>query len=693
MRATYRVLALLLLCGPARADDGNAAAEAALKAAAAAVGPSVVRIETSGGLDMVGAPAAPGPTGPGGPPAVRKGIGPTTGLVVGADGYVISSAFNFANKPADVFVTVPGRPRLVAKVVATDTTRMLTLLKVDATGLPVPAAVPRDEIVVGRWAVALGRALGADASGPPSMSVGIVSSTGRIFGKVIQCDAKVSPVNYGGPLVAADGKVFGVLVPASPRGETETAGVEWYDSGIGFAVPLGDVFAAAERLKRGKDLRRGLLGVTAKVQEEQYNLPATIGAVSKDSAAEKAGIKAGDTVVAIDGRPVTNMSEVQHALGPKYDGDTVAVRVKRGDQEIAFAKVALTGAITSFAAPFLGILPLRDDPGPGVEVRHVYPASPAATAGLGVGDRVIKIGPAVVPPGLPPEAAAPAPVTGRDAFATLLTRLSAGTDITLEVKRKGGKVETLTVKLGTLPDELPAAAPLPSSAGRALERAGGKPPVKAAKMDEPEKGLVRRTSITLGRETWAYVPENYDRNVAHGVVVWLHRANGGGKDADDMVRIFQTFCENHHFILIGPKAKNAEGWVPSETEEVLQEVKALLADYTIDKSRVIVHGMGNGGQMAFYLGFAARDFVRAVAVTGAVLGTQPKEPVPGQPLQFFVVGGEQDPLVKEIAAAKPRLVEKKYPVVYRQLKEFGKEYLLETTLDELMRWMDSLDRL
>src|SRR5438874_13710491 len=80
-------------------DALNEATEQALRAAALKVAPSVVLIETTGGTEMVG----------GGQRQIRKGVGPTTGLVVAADGYVISSAFNFANKPAAVFVTLPGR--------------------------------------------------------------------------------------------------------------------------------------------------------------------------------------------------------------------------------------------------------------------------------------------------------------------------------------------------------------------------------------------------------------------------------------------------------------------------------------------------------------------------------------------------------------------------------------------------------
>ncbi|MGL6075752.1 MAG: PDZ domain-containing protein [Fimbriiglobus sp.] len=688
----------LLLPGLALAQDVNEANEKAMKAASEKVAPFIVKIETAGGREVIG---------PAGPAAVRKGTGPTTGLIVAADGFIISSAFNFADKPSDIFVTVPGKPRLVAKIVANDTTRMLTLLKVEAKDLPVPTAFPKKDLQIGQWSLALGRALDPDIGDAPSMSAGIISALGRIFGKTIQTDAKVSPVNYGGPLVAIDGRVMGVLVPASPRGETETTGVEWYDSGIGFAIPLEDVFAVLPKLKAGQDLKRGLMGITAKVQEDTYNLPAIIGAISKDSAAEKAGLKSGDQVIELAGLPIANFSQVQHALGPKYAGDVLVVKVLRDGKEMTFDKVTLTAAVTSFAAPYLGVLPLRDDPEPGVEIRYVYPKSPAEVGGLKAGDRIMK----TMPQGLPPGAEAP-PLAGRDSLAALVNAMPAGTELKFEVKRPGSdKALSLTVKLGTANDDLPTAIPVPSSAKRALEAPktpGPKLPKKEPakkeekKDDKPaeekkpeaiETGLLQRTNPAAGREYFVYVPENYDKNVAHGIIFWLHRAKPGAKEGEDLKAIFADFCEKHHFILVGPKSKNAEGWLPSETEEILQDLRTVIGTYTIDRSRVVAHGMGVGGQMAFYLGFNARDLIRGVATTGAALGTQPKEPVPGQPLAFFIVGGEQDPLIKTIAEAKPRLTEKKYPVIYRQLKDFGKEYLFDTTLEELKLWLDSLDKI
>src|SRR5579862_4766914 len=121
---------------PALAHDIGDLEEQAIKAAVARVAPSIVLIETSGGTEIISA----GPRGA----QVRKGVGPTTGLVVSADGYVISSTFNFANKPTAIFVTVPGhKERYVAKTVANDQTRMLTLLKIEANGLVVPTAATK----------------------------------------------------------------------------------------------------------------------------------------------------------------------------------------------------------------------------------------------------------------------------------------------------------------------------------------------------------------------------------------------------------------------------------------------------------------------------------------------------------------------------------------------------------------------
>ncbi len=710
-------LLILALAPLAFGQDLNEKNEQAMKQATAQVAASIVKIETSGGTEMAGGGGPPG-RGPAGP-GVRKGSGPTTGVVVAADGYIITSSFNFANKPTTIFVTVPNHPeRLLAETVANDTTRMLTLIKLkkpegkEIPKLAVPPAYPKAEIAIGQWSLALGRTLMPDVgTAPPSVSAGIVSAVGRINGKCLQTDAKVSPVNYGGPLVAIDGRVLGILVPASTRGEGDVAGVEWYDSGIGFAIPFDDVMAAVPKLRAGKDLRRGLLGITPQ-STEAYHSAVVIGTISPDSAAAKAGLKVGDKIVSIDKQPVPHMTELQKLLGPKYEGDVVDLKILRDGNEMDVPGVKLTGVVAGFASGFLGILPLRDDPDPGVQVRFVYPKSPADAAGIKAGDRIMKVS------RQQPGARMPTPaidlVGGRVQLAQLVAATPPDGEIEFEVKRKeGGKTDKIKMKMGIVPDEdLPEALPLPSSAERALDKPKGAKEAPKAKKEEPKKeepkkedekkddekkepevGLLKRKNAVLGREYWVYVPLNYKPSVSHGVIVWLHPTGQGGKDADEMVKIWRPFLEDYHYIMVGPKSQGNDGWVASETEGIVQDVKEVIGQHTVDRSRVIAHGMGVGGQMAFYLGFNARDLIRGVATTGASLGTQPKDNLPNQPLAFFIVGGEKDPALKAIAESKPALKDKKFPVIFRQLKDFGKEYMLQPTLIELCVWIDSIDKI
>jgi S1-C subfamily serine protease len=673
---------------PARADDTfDDLQEQAIKAAVQQVAGSVVQIETSGGTEVVTA----GPAG-----LIRRGIGPTTGLIVGGDGYIISSAFNFANKPSAIRVAVPGhKERYVANVVATDQTRMLTLLKIDAgptTKLPVPIAVPRNEIKIGYTSIAVGRTLAAfDA--PPSVSVGIISALDRIWGKAMQTDAKVSPTNYGGPLVDLQGRVYGVLVPASPRAEGETAGFEWYDSGIGFAVPLEDINRVLPRMMAGtkKDpvvLRRGFLGITME-GGDMYSVGATVATITPGSTAEKIGLKIKDTIIEVDGKPVANQSLLQQRLGNRYEGDTVSLKVRRGKDIVSIDKVVLGGIVAAYGQPFIGILPIRDDPEPGVEIRYVFPKSPAEKAGLKEGDRVMKVGRHMAP-GAP---VAFQPITGRDQMLALIEPLVPGTDLVLEVKRKdGGKTENVTVKLGEATDDVPAKLPERSSAKKAL----GKNPKKDDK--KPETDLIKRTTAAGDHTYWIYVPDNYDPNVAHSLVIWLHPAGKNKeRDIDKFVSSWNWECEDYHMILLIPKTDNERGWTQGESDFIMEAVRSVTEQYTIDRKRIVTHGMGLGGEMAFYLGFHARNVIRGVAACGAALTSNPREKVPNQPLAFFLAVGSKDPIADAVKETKAKLTEHKYPITARVIEDMGHQYLDgkigRPTLDEIIRWIDCLDRM
>jgi serine protease Do len=675
--AVAAVAALAVYAFPQPADPNDPTQEA-MHEAAVKVGPSVVRIETSGGQDTIVwvDPATRQP--------IRKVVGPTTGLVVDADGYVITSSFNFSNKPTDIFVSVPGKGRSVAKVVGTDESRMLTLLKTDIQGLPVPTPTPKKEMQVGQWSIGLGRSLDPNLDNPPSISAGIISALGRIWGKAIQTDAKISPNNYGGPLVAIDGRVQGVLVPASPNSEGENAGIEWYDSGIGFAIPLEDILAVVPKLKQGTPekpvtLRGGLLGITPKNPDTYGPLP-IIGTVAPESAASKIGLKPDDQILEIDGKPTLNQAQVLHLLKPKYEGDTISLKVKRGDKELSFDKVTLQGSQSTLEQGYLGILPIRDDPEPGLEIRYVYPNSPADKAGLKAGDRIMQVGTVGPKPQM-------VPFSGRDQFARVMTNFLVNAEMNLQVKRQEGKVETLKVRLTALPDEVANELPKPEEASKkkALERpkpVGKAPPKKDAKV-EPKKeqpkgkvdtGLLHRKNAAQGREYWVYVPRTYDPNVSHGLVIWLHPGGRQGRDAEDMTDIWADFCEDYNLIMLGPISKNNEGWAASEAEFIIGDLQEVLGQYTIDRQRIVAHGTGIGGQMAFYLAFYNREHIRGVAAHGSVLANQPKDPVVNQRQQFFISVGNKDPLAKDIADSKPKLVEKKYSVVMRVLEDVGKQY-------------------
>jgi S1-C subfamily serine protease len=689
--------ALALLPGPARADDTlDDLQEKAVKAAVRRVAPCVVKIETSGGTEVV-RPVRGGP--------IRRGVGPTTGLIVRGDGYVVSSAFNFANKPATIRVAVPGmKERKVARVVATDQTRMLTLLKIvdlpAGTTLPVPAPAPKNDIVIGITSIALGRTLSGEGEGPPSVSVGIVSALNRIWGKVIQTDAKVSPTNYGGPLIDLQGRVQGVLVPASPNAEFETAGFEWYDSGIGFAVPLEDINAVLPRMVKGTEkepvvLQRGYMGVEMK-SEDIYEAEPVIGRVTAQSAAAKAGIQAGDVVRAIDGKPVRNYAQVRHLLGIRYQGDTVSLKVERNKKEVSFEKIVLGKLEASLPQAFLGILPMRDDPAAGVEIRYVYPKSPAAAAGLKEGDRVMKIS----IPGAPAKVPLMPITQGRDVLLRVMNQAAAGDELTLEVKRKaGGKTETLKIKPVELPDVVPDRLPETSSAKQALVKPGTKPPAKPAPAPKkPETGLIKQTTPAADHTYWIYVPDNYDPNIAYSVVVWLHPLGKNKKtDFEDFTTSWTSYCEDYNVILICPQSDSVRGWTPGDADFVVQAVRSVAGTYTVDSRRIVAHGMGVGGEMALYLGFQHRVLFRGVATVASHLAGNPREKVSTQPVSFFLVAGAKDPLKASVAQTKEKLARSKYAVIYEEVPNMGHEYIDGKagvpTLEKLVRWIDSLDHI
>lgn len=270
-------------------------------------------------------------------PGFAQAQGRTTGVVIRSDGWIVVSRFALNLDPTTVLVTVPGRGTFRAERVGEDTSRGIALVKIPARDLPVPTMLHPDAVQVGQWACALGRTFAVDE---PTVHLGIVSAKRRLFGRALQIDAYTSPANYGGPVIDLEGRLLGIAVPLSPSGRN--AGVEWYDSGIGFATTLADIEPLLARMQDGAILQRGWLGV--RLEPSFLGPGAKIASISETGAAAKAGVKAGDVVTAVDGIAVKNGPHLQMLVNARLGGDFVSLGVQRGDEALRFGPFALLDA-------------------------------------------------------------------------------------------------------------------------------------------------------------------------------------------------------------------------------------------------------------------------------------------------------------------------------------------------------------
>ncbi|MHB9065409.1 MAG: PDZ domain-containing protein [Pirellulaceae bacterium] len=659
IRITAGALALvgLWIAATCAQEDLTALEEQALRAAVERVAPCVVRIETLGGLEQLD--------------GQLLGSGPTTGLIVAEDGYILSSAFAFAGQPSSILVTLPSGQRVSARIVARDTSRMLVLLKVTVDApLPLPAHVPRAELAVGQWTVALGRTYPGSY---PNVSVGVLCATNRVWGKAVQTDAKISPSNYGGPLIDIRGRVIGVLVPLSPQQEGEFAGAEWYDSGIGFAVPLADIWPQLDRMKQGTDLQPGLLGISL-AGSDIYALPAKIAACPAKSPARAAGLQPGDTIVEIDGIPIERQSQLRHALGPRVAGDTVRLVVVRGEtQQRIETTIELVATIEPYVRPEMGLLPMRTpfgpgrdiDTPPGVRIRHVFPGGPAATAGLQAGDRIVAVSQQEIG----------SIQTLRDQLITW----DPGQVVRVRFLR-GEQAQEADLTLGR--QTMPVPEPLPP----ALE------PLDPPAAEGPAVGVVPIQIPEVPNKCLALVPDNYDPLRPYGLVVWLHPP--GKFEQDELVNRWKQLAQDHDLIVLAPQSADEQRWLSTEIEFIRKAIDDVMRNYSIDPTRVVLHGYQAGGAMAYYVAFNHRDVARAVAPVASPLPTRLGKPTtdPVQPLALYSVSSEKSVLADRVIAGEQLLGQLAFPVLTRVLP--GEErYLNEQELTEFVRWIDGLDRI
>jgi serine protease Do len=365
LTAPVIILACSILAAPlSRADELGDAVRSAVKV----VDPSLVRLRVIGGEQQVD-----GDT-------VTSLV--TTGVVISENGEILTSLFALEGNPEAILAEDLSGNRANVEVVATDYVRRLVLLKAREGKWQPATAAPVGTVKVGQWSVALGRFYSAKSS---SVSVGIVSARNRIHGMAIQSDAKISPVNYGGPLINLQGQVLGILVPLSPRGQgNASSGIEWYDSGIGFAIPLEEALQIAIRLRSGKDLKPGRLGLKL-ATAGMFSSDIRVERVTPKGPAAIAGLKKKDQLIAVNGRPIERVSILEEVIASSYAGDSVSFEVKR-DTETILLTVELVAELPVVTPGYLGLMTIRT-------------ARPGNSGGLPDADVISRM----LRPGQPPE--------------------------------------------------------------------------------------------------------------------------------------------------------------------------------------------------------------------------------------------------------------------------------------------------
>ena len=266
-----------------------------------------------------------------------------SGFILTEDGYVITN-FHVVEDATAIDVVMHDGTEYAAELVGKDSSNDLAVLKIEASGLPAVKLGSSTDLVIGDMVVAIGNPLGELAS---TQTVGYVSgidrevSTGGSITTIsmIQTDAAINPGNSGGPLFNMYGEVIGITTAKYSGTTGSGATIE----GIGFAIPIDDVAPLIEDLISHGYVTGAYMGVTVTNTDEaaaaQFGLPtgAYIDGVEEGGAAQKAGIRPKDIVIALDDYEVHNVTDLTRALRHYKAGDTATVTLLRGGREMTLS--------------------------------------------------------------------------------------------------------------------------------------------------------------------------------------------------------------------------------------------------------------------------------------------------------------------------------------------------------------------
>ncbi len=282
-------------------------------------------------------------------PQQREAKGSGSGVIIRPDGYIVTNN-HVVDGATKIQVTLNNNQQYDATVVGTDPATDVAIIKVDATGLPTIPLGDSDKLRLGEWVLAIGSPLGVQLRS--TITAGIVSAKGRSMPdysgefkieSFIQTDAAVNPGNSGGALVNKKGELVGI--------NTAIVSQTGSYSGYSFAVPVNIVKRVVDDLIDFGSVKRAVLGISMgtvdKKIADEMKLSSVSGVyineVSKGSAADKAGLRKDDVIIAIDGQKITDASSVQAKVAGYHPGDSADIAYIR-DGKTAHVTVVFQAA-------------------------------------------------------------------------------------------------------------------------------------------------------------------------------------------------------------------------------------------------------------------------------------------------------------------------------------------------------------
>ena len=360
---------------------------------AARVRPSVVYITArqaprAAQRDTRNAPTYPGlppelrryfePGAPDGGAPPRRGRASGSGFIVSSDGYVLTNA-HVVDSSTQVTVRLLDRREFTARIVGTDPSTDVAVLKIEATGLTPAPLGDSDRARVGEWVLAVGNPLGENLTF--TVTQGIISAKGRSLAlpnrsqssiqDFIQTDAAINPGNSGGPLINVRGEVIGI--------NSAIASGTGYYAGYGFAIPITLAKQVMDDLIKFGKIRRAVVGVSlldpTPADAKAAGMTQPSGAKvqgfnpENDSPGQKAGLEIGDIIITADGKPVDQVSTLQRIIRGHKPGDVVDLEAMRFGQKKSF-KVKLGEPPVD-----LGTVASNDDSAPATRTNDVGKAN------------------------------------------------------------------------------------------------------------------------------------------------------------------------------------------------------------------------------------------------------------------------------------------------------------------------------